>query len=245
MRHLVVAVLVSVAVLAAACGAEKKENHLVVATEAAYPPFESVDKQGTIVGFDIDLVRAVAEGAGYTVEFVDQPFDGLIPGLRQGRFDAAVSAMTITEARAKQVLFTDGYYDAGQVIAVRDDNEKIKELKDLEGGVIAVQLGTTGHLQADEVKGATVKTFPSVEPAFLELLAGRCDAVINDDPTTLLYMREHEGLRIVGEPFTSEQYGIALPLESTNLRDKLNAALQALRDSGEYDRIKKQWIGGE
>jgi polar amino acid transport system substrate-binding protein len=163
-----------------------------------------------IEGFDIDLVRAAAPEAGLNAEFVDQPFDGIIPGLRQGKYDAAVSAMTITPERAKEVDFTDGYYDAGQVIAVREAEAGIRGLEDLQGKVIAVQLGTTGNRAAEKIAKATVKTFPSIEPAFLELLAGRADAVINDDPTTVLYMREHRGIRIVGKPFTEEKYGIAV-----------------------------------
>lgn len=233
------------AAAAASCGGGAEDSRrLVVGTEAAYPPFEFVDADRRITGFDIELVSAVAREAGFAAEFVDQPFDGLIPGLRQGKYRAVVSAMTITPERAAEVAFTDGYYDAGQVIAVRADDTRIAGLADLEGKVVAVQLGTTGNSRADAVKGAKVKTFPSIEPAFMELLAGRADAVINDDPTTLLYMKEHPGLRIVGKPFTEEQYGIAVRKDDAELLGLLNEGLRRVRASGEYDRLRAKWIGG-
>ncbi len=218
---------------------------LVVGTEAAYPPFEFVDAERRIVGFDVDLVRAAAREAGFEAVFVDQPFDGLIPGLQQGKYDAAVSAMTITPERAEVVAFTDGYYDAGQVIAVREGTTGISTPADLAGKVVAVQANTTGHRQAERIAGAEVRSFPSIEPAFMELAAGRADAVINDDPTTFLYAREHGGIRIVGAPFTEEQYGIAVRRDDAALLAKLNEGLRRVRASGEYDRLRKVWIEGK
>jgi ABC-type amino acid transport substrate-binding protein len=99
---------------AAACGGEGDATRIRVATEAAYPPFESKRDDGTIEGFDIDIVRAAARESGLEAEFVDQVFDGILPGLAQGRYDAAVSSITITEERAREVDFTDPYFEAGR-----------------------------------------------------------------------------------------------------------------------------------
>ncbi|MCK6478737.1 MAG: basic amino acid ABC transporter substrate-binding protein [Planctomycetaceae bacterium] len=232
---------------AAGCGAEGGggPGRIVVGTEAAYPPFEFVDAERRIVGFDVDLVRAAAREAGLEAEFVDQPFDGLIPGLRGGKYDAVVSAMTITPERAEQVAFTEGYYDAGQVIAVREGTTGIAGPADLRGKVVAVQANTTGHRQAEKAGAGEVRAFPSIEPAFMELRAGRADAVVNDEPTTLLYAREHGGIRVVGRPFTEEKYGIAVRREDGELLAKLNGGLRKVRASGEYDRIRAKWIGGK
>jgi His/Glu/Gln/Arg/opine family amino acid ABC transporter permease subunit len=216
----------------------------VVATEAAYRPFEFKDEAGTIVGFDVDLMRAVAREAGLEAAFVDQAFDGLIPGLNQGKFDAAISCMTITEERARVVDFSDPYYDAGQVIAVRAADASVRDLADLEGRTIAVQRSTTGHALAEKVKGATVKAFDAVDPAFLEVLAGRADAVINDEPTTLTYLAGNPGLRVASRPLTEERYGIAVKKGNADLLRKINDGLARVRASGEYDRIKAEWIGG-
>jgi len=115
-------------VLAALGGCEKvvkRSRHLVVATDASYQPFEFYDANRQLVGFDIDLMRAIAERAGFTVEFRNQPFDGIIAGLVSGKYDVVISAMTITPERSRQVLFSDPYYDAGQVIAVRADDPSI------------------------------------------------------------------------------------------------------------------------
>ena len=109
-------------------------------------------------------------------------------------------------------------------------------------GMIAI--GRARNRAAEKIGKATVKTFPSIEPAFLELLAGRADAVINDDPTTVLYMREHKGLRIVGKPFTEEKYGIAVKKGNAELLAKLNAGLRKVRENGEYERLRAKWIGG-
>jgi polar amino acid transport system substrate-binding protein len=179
------------------------------------------------------------------VTFKNQPFEGLIPGLKGRKYDAAISAMTITPERAEQVDFSDPYYDAGQVLTVREEDDSIKGLDDLAGKVIAVQLNTTGHLQAEKIEGATLKTFKSIEPAFLELLKRRADAVINDDPTTRLILQKKAGLKIVGEPFTKEQYGIAVKMGNAELLSKINEGLKKVKASGEYDRIKATWISGE
>ena len=243
MKARLVLSLLAASALLGGCGGGKGADHIVVATEAAYPPFESKSPDGTIVGFDPDLVRAACREAGLTVEFIDQTFDGILPGLSQGKYDAAVSAMTITEERARIVDFTDPYFDAGQVVAVLARNAAVKGLADLEGKTISVQRNTTGHRAAEKVKGATVKDFDSIEPAFLELLAGRADAVINDYPPTFLYMKSHPEVRIAGKPFTEEKYGIAVRKGHADLLAKLNEGLRRVKASGEYDRLVKQWLG--
>jgi ABC-type amino acid transport substrate-binding protein len=243
MKARIAPILLAVASLLGGCGEGKGVSHIVVATEAAYPPMESKAPDGTIVGFDPDLVRAICREEGMTVEFVDQVFDGILPGLSQGKYDAAVSSLSITPERARIVDFTDPYYDAGQVVAVLAKNASIRGLEDLEGKTISVQRNTTGHRAAEKVKGATVKDFGEIEPAFLELLAGRADAVINDEPPTRLYMRSHPEVRIAGRTFTEEQYGIAVKKGHADLLAKLNAGLKKVKASGEYDRLVKQWIG--
>ncbi|MHC4777743.1 MAG: basic amino acid ABC transporter substrate-binding protein [Planctomycetota bacterium] len=241
MHRLLIFIYLACLFLGTACAAKRDPSSVLVATEAGYPPFES-DVNGEIMGFDIDLFRAVAEASGFTVEFKNQPFEGLIPGLKGGKFDAAISAMTITSERAEEVDFSDPYYDAGQVVTVREENDSIKDLSDLEGKIIAVQLGTTGFLQASKIEGVELRTFKSVEPAFLELLAGRADAVINDDPTTRLILAKEKGLKIVFGPFTEEQYGIAVRKGNAELLARINEGLKKVRDSGEYDRIREKWI---
>jgi len=234
--------LLLLAAAAASCGGSDA-GRIRVATEAAYPPFESKTDAGEIVGFDVDLVRACARASGLEAEFIDQAWDGILPGLAQGKYDAAVSSITITEERARVVDFSDPYFEAGQVVAVRADDASIRGLEDLGGRTIAIQRNTTGHRAAEKVPGATVKEFDTVELAFLELLARRADAVINDYAPTALYRKEHPGIRIAGPMFTTEFYGIAVRKGNDALLAKLNEGLKKVRASGEYDRLKEKWIG--
>jgi polar amino acid transport system substrate-binding protein len=237
------AALAALAALAPGCGGGGNGGRIRVAVDATYPPFESVDASGAIVGFDVELVRAVARETGLEVEVINQPFAGILPGLAQGKYDAVISCLTITPERAKEVDFSRPYYDAGQVIAVREADASVRSLADLKGKTIAAQIGTTGFDAASRVEGATPKAFKEIELAYLELLAGRADAVINDEPPTRIYLKDHGGIRIVGPPFTEERYGIAVRKGNADLLAKIDAGLAKVAASGEFERLKVRWIG--
>lgn len=216
----------------------------VIGTEPAFPPFESQDDSGELVGFDIDLMRAIGEQAGVPVEFESLPFDGLIPALQAGTIEAAISGMTITEERAETVDFSRPYFRAGLAIAIAEDNTEISSLDTLEGKTIAVQIGTTGAEMAGSVKDAKVSTFDSAPLALQELANGNADAVINDAPATLdaIATGNIGGIKVVGELVTEEFYGIAMPKDSENL-ETLNTALSELLENGTYDAIYEKWFG--
>ncbi|NEP15405.1 MAG: basic amino acid ABC transporter substrate-binding protein [Leptolyngbya sp. SIO4C1] len=217
-----------------------------VGTEPAFPPFESQGDGGELVGFDIDLMEAIGERAGATVEFQSLPFDGLIPSLQTGAIDAAISGMTITEEREQTVDFSRPYFRAGLAIAVAEDDEAIKTLSDLENKAIAVQIGTTGANQAADIPGAEVSTFDSAPLALQELSNGNVDAVINDAPVTLDAINSGNipGVKVVGELLTEEYYGIALPSDSPNI-EAINTALDELIEDGTYAEIYEKWFGTE
>lgn len=145
------------AVTFAACGgttttAGSGGTVLKIATEPAFPPFESQAANGTLEGFDIDLFKAIGEASGFTVEFQSLPFDGIIPALQAGTVDGAISSITITKERAETVSFTRPYFKAGLAIAVQSANTDIQDLTGLKGKKIAVQIGTTGASKAKEVE---------------------------------------------------------------------------------------------
>ncbi len=219
---------------------------LTVATEPAFPPFESQAGDGSLEGFDIDLMTAIGEQAGYEVEFESLPFDGIIPALQAGTVDAAISGMTITAEREENVDFTDPYFQAGLAIATRQDDSEVQSFEDLENKRIAVQIGTTGAEKANEVAGAEVSTFDSAPLALQELRNGNVDAVINDAPVTLYAIKEGNlnDLEVVGEQLTSEYYGIALPTGSENL-EAINQALDEIIADGTYAEIYQKWFGTE
>jgi arginine/lysine/histidine/glutamine transport system substrate-binding/permease protein len=215
-----------------------------VGTEPAFPPFEMKDEAtGDLIGFDIELMKAIGEAAGREVKFISLPFDGLIPALQSKTLDAAISGMTITAERAQTIDFSRPYFEAGLAIAVKDDNNEIQSLEDLAGKRIAVQIGTTGADQAQQVEGATVSTFDGAPLALQELINGRVDAVVNDLPVTLFAINEAnlQGIKIVGELLTEEYYGIALPKGSEDV-EAINTALGQIIQDGTYADIYRQWF---
>ncbi|MCS7220684.1 MAG: basic amino acid ABC transporter substrate-binding protein [Anaerolineae bacterium] len=216
-----------------------------VGMNAEYRPFEYVDESGNIVGFDVDLIKALAERAGFEVELINTKWDGIFTALAAGEFDVVCSAATITEERQQTVDFTDPYFNAGQSIAVLESNTEIKGLEDLKGKRIGVQLGTTGDIEASKIEGAEVKRYEEITLAFQALANGDVDAVINDAPTSAAIIKANPELKakLVGEPFTNEFYGIAVNKNKPEIRDALNKALAEIKADGTYDRIYQKWFG--
>lgn len=244
-RAVAVLALVALVFTIAGCGggAKKEEKKvLTIGTEATFAPFEFTNDKNEIVGFDIDVANYIAKELGMELKIVNMKFDGLIGALAAKQVDLVIAGMTITEERKMSVNFSDPYYDASQVIVVRADDTSVNKRDDLKGKIIAVQLGTTGADAAAEVEGAQVKPFPKVNEAFMSLKNSQADAVVIDLPVAKAYLKQIEGLKIVGEPFTEEQYGIAAHKENTELLAKVNEALKKMRDSGEYQKVYDKWI---
>ncbi len=244
------------ALILAACGnqtptsstspASPGGDTLKVATEPAFPPFEAQGQGGELVGFDIELMNAVGEAAGFKPEFQSLPFDGIVPALQANTVDAAISAMTITPERAQTVSFSRPYFKAGLAIAVRENNQETQSLDNLKNKKIAVQIGTTGAEQANSISGAQVSTFDSAPLALQELLNGNVDAVINDAPVTLDAIKSGnlKGIKVVGQLVTEEFYGIAMPKSSQNL-EKVNQGLNTVIQNGTYDKIYQKWFAAK
>jgi ABC-type amino acid transport substrate-binding protein len=235
--------LLGAALMIAPVGAQD-DNTVTVGTNAEYPPFESVDADGNIVGFDIDLFNAIAEDAGFEVEYVNTRWDGIFVALSEGEFDAVVSAATINDEREEIVDFSDPYFNAGQTIAVPAGSE-IAGVEDLVGLRIGVQAGTTGNDYANEIEGAEVAEYEEITLAFQALGAGDIDAIINDGPTSADIIANNPDLEavIVGEPLTDEFYGIAINPEEAELLDAVNTSLANLIADGTYAEIFNEWFG--
>lgn len=230
------------------CGKQeaKPAKVLKVGSEAAFAPFEFQDESTKeYVGFDIDLIKAIGKQMGAEVQIQNMGFDGLIPGLEANSIDLAISGMTITEERAKKVSFSKPYYKSGLTMVVKTDNTSIQSFKDLEGKKIAVQLGTTGADEAKKVKDAQIREFNSAPEAFLELKAGGVDAVVNDKPVNEYYIAKTGGkdAKMVGEPLTAEDYGIAASGKNKELIAQVDKALEELKKNGEYEKIYVKWFG--
>ena len=219
-----------------------------VGTDAAYAPFESQNEKGEIVGFDIDVVRAVAAKAGIEIKLVNTPWEGIFSTLNQGDRDFLVSDITITEERKQSMDFSAAYFDAHQLIAVRD-NDNINALADLKNLKIGVQTGTTGDEVATKLVGKNspnVKRYESTPLALKELEAGGVDAVVADNGVVIHYVANNSGtkFRIVSDQsFTPEQYGFAIKKGNTELQAKLNQGLSAIRADGTYEQIYTKYFG--
>lgn len=242
---LTLSVVVALSLLLAACAAGAGAGAKVrVATEAAYPPFEMVDETSkALIGFDIDLMNAVAKKAGFAVDYKNTPFDSVLAGISTCQFDAAISAITITEERAKTMSFSNPYINAGQIITIAADNTTVTKPEDLKGKRIGVQLGTTGEMEAKKIEGANVKPFDTADLAFQELMNGQVDGVIVDGPTTQVYVdRNKDKIKTVGGMFTDENYGIAVCKKNTDLLNKINTALADLEKDGTIRSLQEKWL---
>ncbi|HAW45102.1 MAG TPA: basic amino acid ABC transporter substrate-binding protein [Sutterella sp.] len=237
--------LVSAMLCLAATGAYAKTVN--VGTNAEFAPFEFMDPATKeITGFDIDLIKAVIEVSGNKANIMNMGFDGLIPALRTKTIDVSASGMTITDARKKQVNFSDPYYQSGLSILIKkSDANKIKGLKDLEGKKICAQIGTTGSMKGKSVKGATVKDFNGTPEAFMELVNGGCDAVINDKPVIeeFLKKKQSDSVKLLPEVLDAEYYGFAVNKNDKKLLGQINAGLKKLKANGTYDKIYAKWFG--
>jgi basic membrane protein A len=218
---------------------------ITVATDATWPPFEYVDETTKeFVGFDIDLMKAIAQEAGFQVEFVNVSWDPLLAGMATGQYDAAISAMTITEERAKQWDFSAPYYAAGQLIAVRIENDTIKGPGDLTGKTLGAQLGTTGAIEVEENHPeATLKNYDDISQAFLDLINRQIDAVVADDPLVDSFVKKYAAeIKAVGAALTSEEYGIAVKKGAPEILAAINKGLKAVMDKGLIAQLKAKWI---
>lgn len=230
-----------------AVSATAAEKKLVVATDTAFVPFEF--KQGDkYVGFDIDLWDAVAKQLNLSYSLKPMDFSGIIPALQTRNVDLALAGITITDERKKAIDFSDGYYKSGLLVMVKANNDEVKGINDLNGKVVAVKSGTGSVDYAKtHIKTKDLRQFPNIDNAYMELGTNRADAVLHDTPNILYFINTagRGQFKAVGDSLEAQQYGIALPKGSDELREKINSALKTLRDNGTYNTIYKKWFGSE
>ncbi|SHI48505.1 basic amino acid ABC transporter substrate-binding protein [Desulfofundulus thermosubterraneus] len=223
------------------------KQKILVASDTAYAPFEFQDPNtGKYVGFDMELIQAIAEVNNWDYEIRSMNFDGIVPALQSASVDLAISAMTITDKRKEQVNFSLPYYQSGQCVAVKASNNTIKGFDDLAGKKIGVQIATTGADEARKIPGAKITDYNTINEAFMALKNGNVDAVVNDYPVTFYFIQQgNKDVKIVGDLRTSEFYGIAVPKSKPDILEKVNSALKTLKENGKYAEIYKKWFGKE
>ena len=238
-------VIVLLSLTLAACGRTASATTTVrIATDATWPPFEYVDESSKeIIGFDIDLIKAIAENQNLNIEIVPVEWDALLAGVSQCQYDAAISAITITPERAQTMLFSDPYINAGQIVTVRSDNTAIQGPADLVGVISGAQIGTTGAIEIENIAGAQLKTYDTVDLAYLDLINGQITAVVADYPTAVNFVSQSNGRLVnVGDVFTDESYGIAVCNKNTALRDQINLGLNAVISQGLITQLEAEWL---
>lgn len=266
-KVLVSAVMMGSMVFAAGCGNDKNEpaqtpaanndqpaqtekNTYVVGTNPTFAPFEYQDEDGNMVGFDLELIKAIGEDQGFAVEIKSLEFDALTAEIDNGSIDIIASGMSITPPRLEQVDFSNPYIDASLSVVVAADNEEITGMDSLKGKVVAAQIGTTGANKCYELQEqglvADVKILQDYDLCFLELGNGSVDAVINDIPVTQAYMAKNpDQVKMVGDSLADDKYGFAVAKGNAELADKINAGLANVKESGVYDQLLIKYINGE
>ncbi len=230
----------------------KEWKTLRVGVEGAYPPFSAVDKKGELVGFDIDFAYAVCGAMGVKCVLVTQDWDGMIPALIARKYDAIIASMSITEERKKKVEFTDKYYATPvRFVAQKGQFSKIDK-STLKGKSVGVQRAATHDSYMTDLYGnmVDVKRYGTIEEAKLDLTSGRINLVLADVMTLDASFLKAEGgdrFEFVGEEINDVKYfgvgiGIALRKRDKDLKKQLNQAIKDIRESGQYDHIRKRYF---
>lgn len=240
---LTVTVMASVALTGCGKKSAMEKDTLTMATNAEFPPYEYYDGD-TIIGIDAEIAQAICDELGKNLVIEDMAFDSIISAITSGKADFGAAGMTVDPDRAKNVAFTDAYAEASQVVIVKEGSD-IKTTDDLVGKSIGVQLGTTGDMYAGDVEDATVERYNKGFEAVQSLLTDKIDCVVIDQEPAKVFVEENEGLVILEEHFTDEEYAIALSKDDPELKEAINKALATLKESGKLDEIVAKYIKAE
>lgn len=228
---------------------ETTGNTLVMATNATFPPYEYVEGD-EIIGIDAEIAQAIADDLGMELQIDDMDFDSIVPAVQTGKADIGIAGMTDTEDRRKNVNFSDSYATGVQVIIVTEDSD-IADPDDLEGKLIGVQQGTTGHIYCSDTPenggyGAeNVMAYPNGASAVEALKTGKVDCVVIDNEPAKAFVAANEGLKILDTEFVAEDYAIAIAKDNEELLEQVNATLAKLKEDGTLQAIIDKYIKAE
>lgn len=247
-RQFVIAAGTALAGLLFAASAQAAKVYQV-ATDAAYAPFEFQNEKREVVGFDIEVLKAIAAKAGIEVKFTNTPWEGIFATLNTGERDIVISAVTITPERQQSMDFSEPYFEAKQLIAV-GQSSKVTAFTDLKTKKVGVQTGTTGDEAVQKLQGKTsanIKRYESTPLALRELLNGGVEAVVADNGVVVNFLANNKNVKlktIDDSSFEKEYYGIAVKKGNKELLDKINKGLAAIKADGTYAKIYKKYFGG-
>lgn len=217
-------------------------KEIYVGTNAEFPPFEYL-QDGKPTGFDMELIKDMGKVMGDKIKIVDMSFDGLLPALQMNKVDVVIAGMTATPERKKTVLFSNPYYTASQVIVVNQGQEgKYNSFDDLKGKKVGVMLGFTGDVVVSKIKGVEVKRYNASYAGIMALKAGKIDAVVLDSEPAKNFVAKNDGLAIAKAQGEQEEYAIAVRKNESALLEKMNKALQTLKENGTYDKLIQKYF---
>ena len=214
-----------------------KEGQLVVGISPDYPPYETIDENGNMVGFDVDMAEELGKIMGVEIVWEQMAFDTIVGAVNLGQVDCGIAGFTYDEER--QVLFSDYYLKSKQVVLVKDAS--ITTVADLNGKVVGAQLGTTGQTCAEGIEGATVETNSDAKKLVEFLKADQIDAVVIDVLVAQNYVANDSSLTILEESLLDEENGIITSTTNELLMDKLNEAIATFKESDAYNTLKEKW----
>lgn len=221
------------------------EGKLTMATNAAFPPYEYIEGD-KIIGIDAEVAEKIAEKLGLELEIVDTEFDSIIPGVQSGKYDIGMAGMTVTDERLESVNFSDSYAKGVQVIIVKEDSAIVSVDDINENTKIGCQVATTGSIYAQDDYGTdAVQEFSKGADAVQALLSDKVECVIIDNEPAKAFVAENEGLKILDTTYVEEDYAICFNKESTELQEKVNAALKELIADGTVQEIVNKYIPAE
>ena len=219
---------------------------ITVASDATWPPMEFVNENKEIVGFNVDLMKAAAEAGGFKVDIQNTAWDGIFAGLANGAYDVVCSSVTITDERKKSMDFSMPYVNAGQVLVVEKSNTEDKVLAEMKGKEVGAQIGTTGAIEIGNTEGVTLKTYDEIGLAIADLANGRIAGVVADGPIAADFVLQNDeykdSLKIVGDPFTEEFYGVAVKKGNQEVLDLINGGLKKVLESNKIEELKDKWL---
>ena len=242
-RFLMAAILVPALMVSSAFAADK----ITVASDPTWPPMEFLDDNKQVVGYDVDMIKAVAKEAGMEAEVRMVAWDGIFAGVAAGNYDVVASGVTITPERQRAFLFTKPYYDVQQIVLL-PKGQSAASFEELKGKTIGGQIGTTGIFVArkSDVQ-MNIREYDDVGLAIQDLINGRIDAVVCDSPVALYYANKKEGfsdvLTVAFRTEANEHLGFVAKKENKDLIEKLNKGLAAIRANGVEAALKKKWLG--
>lgn len=222
-------------------------NLLQAATNAEFPPFEFQNGDGTISGFDAEILKALAEAGGFQASLKHTSFDGIFEGIDRGKFKLGIAAITITEERKAKYDFSEPYFDAKQVILVPNEST-VHSLQDLNGKRIGVQQSSTGEIVVQNAFGKTyknLKSYDAIPAAIDDLKLGRLDAVVVDHAVVVEYMKKlgPGKFKLIEDPtLPVEHYGIIVKKGDKETLQKINTALKKIKENGTYQKIYNQYF---